>query len=242
LTNADAARQAQLASTAGQLTGQDAARQFQAAGVAGQMTNADAARQMQAASTAGQLMGQDASRQAQIGQNMGQLTGQQASQLAGLGSTTGQLSGQQMSQLGNLAQSRSNAGLSQQQLGLNAASQVQQAKAQDYNRQIGALQSMGDMAIAGQQANYRDLSALEAAGQAEQMQLQNQLSAAEKEFLDQQRYPQQQMDWLSTQVRGMAPITPNRVSTSGSTTGSTYSPSPLAQLGAGFSTYRGLAG
>jgi hypothetical protein len=196
---------------------------------------------MQAASTAGQLMGQDANRQAQLGQTMGQLTGQQASQLASLGATTGQLTGQQMSQLGSLAQARTGAGQSQQQFGLNAASQVQQAKAQDYNRQIGALQSMGDMAIAGQQANYRDLSALEAAGQAEQMQLQNQLSAAEKEFLDQQRYPQQQMDWLSTQVRGMAPITPNRVSTSGSTTGSTYSPSPLAQLGAGFSTYQGLA-
>ena len=222
LTGADAARQAQLASTMGQLTGQDASRQMQAASTAGQLTGQDASRQMQAASTAGQLMGQDAGRQLQVGQAMGQLTGQQMQQLANLGST------------------RTGAGQSQQQFGLNAASQVQQAQAQDASRQMSALQSMGDMAIADQQANYRDLSALEAAGQAEQRQLQNTLSAGEKEFMDQQLYPQRQMDWLSTQVRGMAPIAPTRSATSTSSTGSTYNPSPLSQLGAGFATYRGL--
>ena len=235
-----AGQYAQLGSQAGQLTGADAARQMQAASTAGQLTNADASRQAQLGSTMGQLTGQDASRQMQAASTAGQLMGQDAGRQLQVGQAMGQLTGQQMQQLANLGSTRTGAGQSQQQFGLNAASQVQQAQAQDASRQMSALQSMGDMAIADQQANYRDLSALEAAGQAEQMQLQNQLSAAEKEFLDQQRYPQQQMDWLSTQVRGMAPITPNRVSTSGSTTGSTYSPSPLAQLGAGFSTYRGL--
>ena len=110
----------------------------------------------------------------------------------------------------------------------------------DLGRQFSALQSMGDMAIADQNANYRDLTALEAAGQAEQMQMQQQLTAAEKEFVDQQLYPQRQMDWLSTQVRGMAPITPQRTLTSGSTTGATYNNSPLSQLAAGFGVYKGL--
>jgi len=97
------------------------------------------------------------------------------------------------------------------------------------------------MAIEGQNANYRDLTALEAAGQAEQMQMQQQLTAAEKEFRDQELYPQRQLDWLSTQIRGMAPIVPQQTLTSGSTTGSTYNNSPLSQLAAGFGVYKGLS-
>ena len=236
-----ASQYANLGQQAGQLTGADAARQAQVASTMGQLTGQDASRQMQAASTAGQMMGQDANRQAQLGQTMGQLTGQQASQLASLGATTGQLTGQQMSQLGSLAQARTGAGQSQQQFGLNAASQVQQAKAQDLQRQMSALQSMGDMAIADQQANYRDLTALEAAGQSEQQQLQTELSAAEREFLNKQLYPQQQLDFLGTQVRGMAPITDKRTTVSGQTTGATYNNSPLSQLAAGFATYKGLS-
>ena len=244
---ADKARQASLAGTVGSISGADLGRTLQGASQyanlgqqAGQLTGADAARQMQAASTAGQMMGQDANRQAQLGQTMGQLTGQQASQLASLGATTGQLTGQQMSQLGSLAQARTGAGQSQQQFGLNAASQVQQAEAQDLQRQMSALQSMGDMAIADQQANYRDLTALEAAGQSEQQQMQTELSAAEREFLNKQLYPQQQLDFLGTQVRGMAPITDKRTTVSGQTTGATYNNSPLSQLAAGFATYKGL--
>ena len=236
-----ASQYANLGQQAGQLTGADAARQAQVASTMGQLTGQDASRQMQAASTAGQMMGQDANRQAQLGQTMGQLTGQQASQLASLGATTGQLTGQQMSQLGSLAQARTGAGQSQQQFGLNAASQVQQAEAQDLQRQMSALQSMGDMAIADQQANYRDLTALEAAGQSEQQQMQTELSAAEREFLNKQLYPQQQLDWLGTQVRGMAPITDKRTTVSGQTTGATYNNSPLSQLAAGFATYKGLS-
>ena len=235
-----ASQYANLGQQAGQLTGADAARQAQVASTMGQLTGQDASRQMQAASTAGQMMGQDANRQAQLGQTMGQLTGQQASQLASLGATTGQLTGQQMSQLGSLAQARTGAGQSQQQFGLNAASQVQQAEAQDLQRQMGALTSMANMATTSQDANYKDLAALEAAGKAEQMQLQTELSAAEREFLNQQLYPQQQMDWLGTQVRGMAPITDKRTTVSGQTTGATYNNSPLSQLASGFATYKGL--
>jgi len=45
---------------------------------------------------------------------------------------------------------------------------------------------------------------------------------------------------LSTQVRGMAPITPQTTTTSGTTTGATYSPSALQQLATGLYTYKGL--
>ena len=111
----------------------------------------------------------------------------------------------------------------------------------DLGRQFSALQNVGNMAIEGQNANYRDLTALEAAGQAEQMQMQQQLTAAEKEFRDQELYPQRQLDWLSTQIRGMAPIVPQQTLTSGSTTGATYNNSPLSQLAAGFGVYKGLS-
>jgi hypothetical protein len=159
---------------------------------------------------------------------------------AGLAGTAGQLTNQQMSQLGNLATSQTSAGQQQQQLGLSAANALQATENQDLQRQMSALQSMADMSVADQAANYRDLSALEAAGQGEQMQMQKELTAAEKEFRDQQLYPQRQLDWLSTQVRGMAPITDRKTLTSGTTTGATYNLSPLSQLAAGYGTYKGL--
>jgi hypothetical protein len=55
-----------------------------------------------------------------------------------------------------------------------------------------------------------------------------------------QNYPTQQLDFLSTQIRGMAPITPTATTTSGQTTGATYSPSALQQLATGLYTYKGL--
>jgi hypothetical protein len=70
--------------------------------------------------------------------------------------------------------------------------------------------------------------------------MQSQLSAAYAQQMDAQNYPKQQLDWLSTQVRGMAPITPQTTTQSGTTTGATYSPSPLSQLATGLYTYKGL--
>ena len=159
---------------------------------------------------------------------------------AGLAGTVGQLTNQQMSQLGNLATSQTNAGQQQQQLGLSAANAMQATENQDLQRQMSALQSMANMSIDNQNANYRDLTALEAAGQGQQMQMQKELTAAEKQYQDQLLYPQRQLDWLSTQVRGMAPITDRQTITSGSTTGATYNPSPLSQIASGFGVYKGL--
>ena len=160
---------------------------------------------------------------------------------AGLAGTVGQLTNQQMSQLGNLATSQTNAGQQQQQLGLSAANAMQATENQDLQRQMSALQSMANMSIDNQNANYRDLTALEAAGQGQQMQMQKELTAAEKQYQDQLLYPQRQLDWLSTQVRGMAPITDRQTITSGSTTGATYNPSPLSQIASGFGVYKGLS-
>ena len=87
-----------------------------------------------------------------------------------------------------------------------------------------------------------DVAALETAGQSQQGQQQRQLDAAYQQFQEQQMYPKQQLDWMSTQVRGMAPITPQTVTQSGQTSGAAYSPSPLSQLAAGVYAYKGLSG
>lgn len=151
-------------------------------------------------------------------------------QLAG---TVGSISGSDISRI-------LSGGQAQQQFGLSAAQAEQAAQAQDYARQMGALQNVANMAQQAQGMTYTDTAALEAAGAAQQAQQQRQLDAAKAQFEAQRLYPQQQMDWLSTQIRGLAPITPQTTTQTGSTTGATYSPSPLSQLATGLYTYKGL--
>ena len=112
----------------------------------------------------------------------------------------------------------------------------------DAARQMSALSQMAEMARAGQGMRAADVAALEAAGQAQQAQQQQQLNAAYQQFQEQQLYPRQQLDWLNTQIRGMAPITPQTTTRSTETTGATYSPSVLSQLASGYFALRGLGG
>ena len=172
---------------------------------------ADLARQGQLASTAGGIAGGDLSR---ILQGAGQYANIGQAQLAG-------------------AQT-------QQQFGLNAAQAAQAAQAQDYQRQMSALQQFANMQQQEQAMRGVDTAALESAGSAEQNQMQQQLNAAKSQYEAERLYPQQQMDWLSTQIRGMAPITPQTTTNQGTTTGATYSPSPLSQVATGLYTYKGL--
>lgn len=209
---------------------------------------ADLARQAQLAGTVGSISGADLSRILQggaqygnLGQTAGQLTSQQMQNLANLGQTSGQLTSQQMQNLAALGQAQTSAGQAQQQFGLNAAQAAQAAQAQDYARQMSALQSMAAMAQQEQGMRAADVAALETAGAAQQAQQQRQLDAARAEFQAEQLYPRQQMDWLSTQIRGLAPITPQTTTQSQTTTGATYSPSPLSQLATGLYTYKGLS-
>lgn len=157
---------------------------------------------------------------------------------AQLASTAGQLTGQQMQQLASLGQAQTGAGQAQQQFGLGAAAQAQQAQAADYQRQLSALQQLAGMQQQAQAMGAADVAALETAGQSQQQQQQRQLDSAYQQFMEQQLYPRQQLDWLSTQIRGMAPITPQTTTQQGYTT--QFSPSPLSQLASGIYAYRGL--
>jgi hypothetical protein len=193
-------------------------------------SQADLARQAQLAGTVGSISGADLSRVLQGG-----------AQYGNLGQTQGQLTAQQMSQLGNLGQMQTAAGQTQQQYGLSAAQATQQAEAADYQRQMSALNQFAGMQQQEQAMRYADTAALEGAGQAQQGQMQQQLNAAQQQFQNEQLYPKQQMDWLSTQIRGMAPITPQTTNQSGSSSGATYSASPLSQLASGLALYKGVS-
>lgn len=213
-----------------------------------QASQADQARQAQLAGTVGSISGADLSRVLQGGaqygnlaQTQGQLTGQQASALTNLGQTQGQLTSQQMQNLANLGQMQTGAGQAQQQFGLSAAQAAQQAQAADYQRQMSALSQFANMQQQEQAMRSADVAGLEGAGAAQQNQQQQQLNAAKSQFDAEQLYPKQQLDWLSTQVRGMAPITPQTTTQSGGSTGATYSASPLSQLATGLYTYKGLS-
>lgn len=190
----------------------------------------DLARQAQLAGTVGSISGADLSRILQGG-----------AQFGNLGQTTGQLTAQQMQNLMNLGQMQSGVGQVQQQFGLTSAQQAQAAQTQDYARQLQSLQAASDVARQNQALRTGDVAALEAAGQAQQAQAQAQLNAARSQFEAARDYPKQQLDWLSTQVRGMAPLSPPVTTQTGATSGATYSPSPLSQLATGLYTYKGLS-
>ena len=190
---------------------------------------ADLARQGQLAGTVGSISGADLSRILQGGAQYGQL-----------GQTAGQLTSQQMQNLAALGQAQTQAGQAQQQFGLNAAQAEQQARAADYQRQMSALSQFAAMQQQEQAMRAADVAALEGAGAAQQGQQQRELDMAYQQHMEKANYPKQQLDWLNTQIRGMAPITPQTTTQSGTTTGATYSASPLSQLASGIYAYKGL--
>lgn len=111
----------------------------------------------------------------------------------------------------------------------------------DLTRQQSALGQMAQLAQQGQAMRTADVAALEAAGQAQQAQRQKELESEYQQFQLAQQYPKTQLDWLNTQVRGMAPLAPTTQTATGQTTGQTYSASPLSQLAQGYFAYKGLS-
>lgn len=109
----------------------------------------------------------------------------------------------------------------------------------DLQRQQSILQQMAAQAQQGQQMRTTDVAALEAAGIAQQQQSQREADAKYQQYMLELQYPKSQLDWLSTQVRGMAPLAPTSQTQQGYTT--TMGPSPLQQLATGLSASAGLS-
>ena len=177
----------------------------------------DAARQLQAAQQIGALGGQMTTAQQQaLAQAM---TG--AGQYGQLGQTLGGLSGQQ------------------QQAMLTAAQQAGSMRASDLQRQQSALSQLAQQAQQAQSMGYTDTAALEAAGQARQAQRQRELDSAYQQYQLAQSYPLERLNFLTAQVRGLAPYAPTTQTQQGYTT--TFGQSPLSQLATGLATGAGLA-
>ena len=258
-SSADLSRQAQLASTSGQLTAQQAGALNQIAQTTGGLTAQQASALSNVGQVGGQLAGQQANIYGTLGQTAGQLAGQQATNygnqaqtmgqltnqgqqnLTNIGQVQGQLTAQQMQNLSTLGNQQATAGQAQQQLGLTAAQQAQAAQSADLTRQMQAGMNLSTLAQQQGAMRASDVAALEASGQAQQAQQQRMLDAAKAQADAEQMYPKQQLDWLNTQVRGMAPITPTTTTQQGTTTGATYSASPLSQLASGAALYKGLS-
>lgn len=192
-------------------------------------SSGDLARQAQLAGTVGSISGADLSRVLQGG-----------AQYGNLGQTAGNLTGQQQQNLANLGQLQTTAGQAQQNFGLTAAQAAQQAQAQDYSRQMQALMNTGTLTQQQNAMRSGDVAALEAAGLAQRNVAQQYLTGAQQEFQNQQLYPQQQLDWLNSQIKGIASTVPKMETVNKGSTGDTYSASPLAQLASGVSLYKGL--
>jgi hypothetical protein len=173
---------------------------------------------------------QDAARQAQLASTAGGLgTAQQQAILSGgqaLSSAQQQAIQQEMARAQGLGQ---------------VGTQLGQLTNEDLKQRQSALQQMAQMAQQGQQMQTADVAALEAAGSSQRSVAQQQLDAARAQYEAQRLYPQQQMDWLSTQIRGMAPITPQTNVSAGQSSGQNYAASPLQQLATGLYAYKGLS-
>lgn len=172
----------------------------------------------------------DLARQAQLAGTVGSISGADLSRILQGGS-----------QYGNLGQMQTQAGQQQQQFGLTSASQAQQAQADDYRRQMAALSEVANLTKMQQAMRYADTAALESAGLGQQNQAQKQLDAAKAQYDAELLYPKQQLDWLNTQIRGMAPITPQTTTENKTTQGATYSASPLSQTASALAMYKALS-
>jgi len=146
--------------------------------------------------------------------------------------TAGQLFGTDQSRQAQLASTMGNLGLGQQQ-NLGTLGQIAgNMSSQTLRDQLASAAQTGSLAQQGQAMNLKDLAALAGVGAEQQGQQQKSLDLAYQDFLNQRQYPQQQLDFMSSIIRGLP------MSTSGATTNTgplsnQYGPSGLAQILAG---------
>lgn len=190
---------------------------------------------------------QEAQRQAGLASTAGGLgTAQQQAIMAGgqaLSSAQQQAAQQEMARaqaLGNLGQQFGALNQAQQQALLSAGAQTGQLTGADLQRQQSVLQQIASQAMQGQQMRTQDAAALEAAGLAQQQLAQRQADAAYQQYMLEQQYPQTQLDWLRGQITGAGALAPKTTAQTQSSTGATYSASPLQQLATGVSSALGI--
>jgi hypothetical protein len=107
------------------------------------------------------------------------------------------------------------------------------------NRRISAGQGIGNLAQLGQGIDLRDNAALEAIGQTQQQQNQQNLNLGYSDFLEQRNYPRENIAFLNSALRGLPMSGQTTTSTStGPGNVSNFAPSPLSQIaGAGVGVF-----
>lgn len=171
---------------------------------------------------------------------------QEAQKQAGLASTVGQLSSTDLArmlsgagQLGTLGQQMGALTGQQQQALANIGQQYAATTGADLTRQQGALAQMSELAKIQQGLSASDAAALQSIGLEQQQQAQRGLDVAYQDFLNQQAWPQQQINNMSTTLRGLNPaaVANTQTQTGYSTQ---FAPSPLSQLASAYFTTKAL--
>lgn len=113
------------------------------------------------------------------------------------------------------------------------------ASQQDLARQQGALAQLAELAKTEQGLRTSDVAQLQSIGAEQQAQAQKGLDIAYQDFLTQQQWPQQQINAMSTTLRGLNPaVVPTTQQQTGATT--QFAPSPLSQIASAYFASKAL--
>lgn len=153
----------------------------------------------------------------------------------------GSFGGSRMGEFGNRAvRDTQEAILGQQGQALQQGyTQALGASQQDLARQQGALAQAAELAKMQQGLSASDAAQLQSIGSEQQAQSQRGLDVAYQDFLTQQQWPQQQINAMSTTLRGLNPAAvPTTSNVSGQTT--QFAPSPLSQVASAYFATKAL--
>lgn len=153
----------------------------------------------------------------------------------------GSFGGSRMGEFGNRAlRDTQEAILGQQSQALQQGyTQALGASQQDLARQQSALGQVAELAKTQQGLSAADAAALQSIGAEQQAQSQRGLDVAYQDFLTQQQWPQQQINAMSTTLRGLNPAAvPTTSNVSGQTT--QFAPSPLSQVASAYFATKAL--
>jgi len=150
--------------------------------------------------------------------------------------------GLQGQQLGALSQAYGQAG---QLFGADRSRQLQagatagQLAGQTGELQLRAGQQLGALGEAQRRLQAGDAASLEAVGAQQRGLGQQSLDLAYDDFLRQQNYPREQLDWMSQIVRGLPSSRTTQTTRTAPLDGATFGASPLAQIAQLYATSRG---
>lgn len=153
----------------------------------------------------------------------------------------GSFGGSRMGEFGNRAVRDTQESILNQQANAlqQGYTQALGASQADLQRQQSALAQTADLAKVQQGLSASDAAQLQSIGAEQQAQSQRGLDVAYQDFLTQQQWPQQQINAMSTTLRGLPPsAVPTTQSQVGATT--QFAPSPLSQIASAYFTSRAL--